>query len=400
MPANKRQHYVPRFILKRFSSNSAARTISLINLQRGLVVNGASLRDQCYKDYFYSSQQVEKSLANLEGKWAIFLDKLIKEESIDRDKIVMLAELFCVQRTRTLRAEAETNEIFNNLAKSLVAGKFAPVELAKVKMKLDNASLLNLMNGLSSVPILFDMKAILLKNATRIPFIIGDNPVVSTNWFCRTRFPSKAGIGLASSGLQMVLPISPKYCLMLHDPKTYSMPDLTGHTTISSERDVRLLNKLQVSQAHQNIYFSTGTPVAFLDWCIGYSRPNPTLTHFQRFQATEDPGTYVSTAKSEIDPPDVRRRQELLVTSMQIPETDIRLHNLTIRKRTKPREIDSASEPIRDPAWVQIVMDYSKVRRNGDPDSGFLEHIRSHPAIGRVSSNIRSVIFVNKGGKP
>jgi len=51
MPQNKKQHYVPKFYLKRFTPNE--RLINLYNLKSRRNIIGASLSSQCYKDYMY-----------------------------------------------------------------------------------------------------------------------------------------------------------------------------------------------------------------------------------------------------------------------------------------------------------------------------------------------------------
>ena len=49
----KRQHYVPRFILRNFASDERKRTICVQTPEQTIL--NASLRDQCYSDYFYGA---------------------------------------------------------------------------------------------------------------------------------------------------------------------------------------------------------------------------------------------------------------------------------------------------------------------------------------------------------
>jgi Protein of unknown function (DUF4238) len=63
MPNNKRQHYVPKSTLKHFAYDEAQRRINIININLGKIIRGASLRYQCYRDYFYwKTENVEQSL--------------------------------------------------------------------------------------------------------------------------------------------------------------------------------------------------------------------------------------------------------------------------------------------------------------------------------------------------
>jgi len=69
----KRQHYVPRMILRRFSKDG--KRISLV--VAGKRIDGASIGKQCYGDYFHGSDNVmEKSFADSEAKMASFLGDL------------------------------------------------------------------------------------------------------------------------------------------------------------------------------------------------------------------------------------------------------------------------------------------------------------------------------------
>ena len=49
----KRQHYVPRLLLRSFSSDPQRRMLCVRTRERTVV--GASMRDQCYSDYLYGA---------------------------------------------------------------------------------------------------------------------------------------------------------------------------------------------------------------------------------------------------------------------------------------------------------------------------------------------------------
>lgn len=68
----KRQHYVPRMLLRNFTKDG--KRISLI--VDGKRIDGASIGKQCYGDYFYGSDNVmEKSFSDSEAKMLAFLPK-------------------------------------------------------------------------------------------------------------------------------------------------------------------------------------------------------------------------------------------------------------------------------------------------------------------------------------
>lgn len=51
MAKNKKQHFVPRFYLRKFSADG--RSVNIWNLTNEKRIQGANLKNQCYKDYFY-----------------------------------------------------------------------------------------------------------------------------------------------------------------------------------------------------------------------------------------------------------------------------------------------------------------------------------------------------------
>lgn len=81
MPDHQRQHYVPKFYLKWFSSNE--RQINLYNWKSGKTIFNASLKEQCYRDYFYGADgadgELEGVFAALDGSISAYF-KLIHEE--------------------------------------------------------------------------------------------------------------------------------------------------------------------------------------------------------------------------------------------------------------------------------------------------------------------------------
>ena len=81
MPENKKHHYVPKFYLRRFSRDK--KTICLYNLPKQLHVVNASLRNQCYQDYFYGKEKTtESALAGMEGEIAQLYSLIDKYNSL------------------------------------------------------------------------------------------------------------------------------------------------------------------------------------------------------------------------------------------------------------------------------------------------------------------------------
>src|SRR5262249_5330903 len=76
MPQNKLQHYVPKCHLRPFCLDSGGSAINLYNIARDRLIEGAPIKGQCARDYFYGKDRVlERALQEPEGAYAAIVDK-------------------------------------------------------------------------------------------------------------------------------------------------------------------------------------------------------------------------------------------------------------------------------------------------------------------------------------
>jgi uncharacterized protein DUF4238 len=231
--------------------------------------------------------------------------------------------------------------------------------LRKTRVRLTQAANFHLGVALSVSPILLDLKQILLVNRSAIPFIISDNPVLATNWFCRGRFPHRGG-GWGRSGLQIGMPLSPQHALLLHDSNVYATSSPNDIITLTGEQTVSSLNDLQWLNAYQNIYFPPGLGDDQIQRLLAVSRGDESLFSFRRFERTGDSrNSYRATDKDEFAAPNEGVTHELVHFAPKSLPKDIRIKGVSIR--AKPRYYDNGSmaSPARDPAWDRIVSDFA-----------------------------------------
>jgi hypothetical protein len=80
----KNQHYVPQFLLKRFSSNK--RSVSQLLIKEDKLIENSSIKAQCSEANFYDHDNViEKSLSNTEG----LISEILRE--IDSNRLSLLS---------------------------------------------------------------------------------------------------------------------------------------------------------------------------------------------------------------------------------------------------------------------------------------------------------------------
>jgi hypothetical protein len=95
----------------------------------------------------------------------------------------------------------------------------------------------------------------LLKAEDGAYFVASDNPVMILNQFCAKAEPHHGFAGFSKSGFQLLLPISPKLCLLFYDAKIYKVGSPRRRLVEISKTDVEIVNALQVQSADKFIYF-------------------------------------------------------------------------------------------------------------------------------------------------
>lgn len=326
MSDNKKHHYVPRFYLKLFSENG--RGINLFNIKSRRSVIGGGLKNQCYRDYFYGKDlQVEKALSLIEGQMSRILSAVQSDCALPSrysgDCFTFLIHVL-MQHTRTAYSIDAYDEQIDKLMKYLIAPKMEKMNLSmeqieEIKITKKDSAKFILGVAASTYPLLIDLEWKLLRATGKHEFITSDNPVVYCNQLLYFRkFGSNTGI--ASKGLQIFFPISPKYLVILYDGKVYGVGSKKCDVVdVTNACDIEQLNRLQFVSALDNVYFR--------DKCY------PVL---QEFQASE---YYRRLQKShmQVFPGEqtAEYRKELLLMSKSDVRTELELSFLRILKPAK-----------------------------------------------------------------
>ena len=163
----------------------------------------------------------------------------------------------CVQLGRTKQASDSLNERSSKLFKTVFKQKAVDdvIDLSSFDIELNEAVKHSLRFHLQYFRILLDLDVRLLINQTSQEFILSDNPVVTYNKFLHFR-KVLSNTGLATKGLKLFLPITPKKSLLLFDPTVYSIrKNKQRIVKIKAESDINNLNALQVCNAVNNFYY-------------------------------------------------------------------------------------------------------------------------------------------------
>jgi hypothetical protein len=362
MVARKSQHFVPRFLLERFATpGTRERAISAFDLDRVICRDGVSIAGQCARSFFYGRDgKMEDALSDLEGAAAEAVRQLIKvgpdRPPFRPEDAVTLLVFIAAQHGRTPAALAEQEARYRGLVDQVVAEKIKdPEERARgveylVRRDISATKSTQTMVQLGSA--LADLADLLVINNSALEFATSDIAVVLHNhWAAPVQ--GVGVLGLACSGLQVFLPLSPRHLLVKYDPAIYSPP--RSVVRVGAIGSIRAVNQLQCAYAERHVYFS------------GDAATRDSLAELQRStpRALRSKNVRVEKLK-RIDGP-----EQLVFAYEEQARIDLRLPWLPIRK-------SMASVPVqqRTHAWRPRAMEAIESNpRLGEPPTAPPPHL-------------------------
>jgi len=263
MPEKKNQHFVPRFYLKKFSLQSQGERIGVFNISSLKFIKSAKLYEQASKNYFYGRDlKLENILQHLETESAKIINSIIDKQALpqaDSREHQMLLMFILVLSRRTVYAAETVDEMvkkYKETVSSIDSNALSESE-RNVDLTLTDAVQESLGTVISLFPIVRDLCWKLIINETEQPFITSDHPVVLYNQFLEPRKTYGGNVGFASKGLELFLPLSPKFTLILFDKDVYRVGNRNEICIkVDLPADIKALNRLQGINANKNIYFN------------------------------------------------------------------------------------------------------------------------------------------------
>ncbi|MDD4998278.1 MAG: DUF4238 domain-containing protein [Syntrophales bacterium] len=224
----KKQHYVPQFILKNFTSG-IKKHIYTFDKHRNIFYISAVHETACEKGFYNIRIKdlgltIENKLACLETASSRIITKIVEGETLSglSKSERLLLSLFCaVQFLRTSHIHEEMQEMQDNLVKwtldqGLDVSQIENFEiLSKTGLKQNHVNIINSMA--MEISTHFHNKILLLKKAPPgHQFLISDNPITMHNYKPR---PGRGNLGLALEGIEIHVPISSKLSLTYICPR-------------------------------------------------------------------------------------------------------------------------------------------------------------------------------------
>ncbi|WP_309623298.1 DUF4238 domain-containing protein [Novosphingobium sp.] len=256
MGINKNQHFVPKVYLRPFG-NASQKAINLYNFGLDFCVEGASIKNQCSRNYFYGNDpKFEDFIQYFEGRYGELITRL-RRGLIGKNDISALFNFFVLQHLRTPHMLSQRLDVFDAFRNTVIGGRPLHETRADAQIPFDMQREMQeqIYIAAKASNLLHDLRPVLLINRTNIPFITSDNPACVTNRLYTQRFRDETS-GLIQSGAAIVLPISPDMAFLAYDEDVFHSVGSQIYLEVQNERDIDRLNELQAQVATESLYFS------------------------------------------------------------------------------------------------------------------------------------------------
>ncbi len=251
------QHYVPRLHTKRFALKDSAGHCRLFDVRTSRYWDYAAWRNQMADKDFYGTKGLDDVLGVIEQKATPILDSVVQDSRLPSSSSTAEEWLYLFVTTLSSRTRASAEKLSKILGDGVkevmsLDATIGPL-IKDLTVRLTDPQVLSVVSTLEIAWVARDLACKLVVNDTELPFVSSDSPVIKCNQWAEFRRIEGDPIGLASKGLQMLLPLSPRVLLMIYDSDVYRVGGKRGRTCNATLMDVRLLNALQFIEAESLI---------------------------------------------------------------------------------------------------------------------------------------------------
>lgn len=256
MADNKNQHFVPKAYLRPFGSNDG-KSINLHALASGRSVEGASIKGQCSRNYFYGQEPIfDEFIRHFEGGYGEAIKRLVNWEVEPRD-IKRLLDFFVLQYLRTPHQLQQRLQVFEGYQNTVIGGQKLKDSHppAQEDFQPQREMQQQIYVAAKAIDMLDDLRSVLLINRTATPFITSDNPACLTNRLYSQRYQDGTS-GLIQCGVAVYLPLTARLAFIAYDADVYQTFGNGLEHHVWNANDVDRLNELQGQVATETLYFA------------------------------------------------------------------------------------------------------------------------------------------------
>jgi hypothetical protein len=313
LTTTKRQHFVPHHYLRQFRFGQGEQVLAS-RIDPYQHIGSAGIDRQCKEDYFYGDDGVlEDILKNCEDGTAPVLQDMVRERRFDSKQLLVLRLLAVTLHLRT-RKMAESAKLlpkkiaFEVIKDAIERGRLPAPSGGFTEDMMDFGGVPGMVIK-STVSCWMEMQTLeckLLQTVNGAKFITSDNPSVIMNEFCARHDSLHSYAGFSRSGFQLILPLSPDICAYFYDPDVYKVGPRRAQLVSISQRDVELVNSLQIQAAEHCVYFHDEAlcPLVWT-WINKYQKLKlPVSDSLRKYPALDGKSELLHLRSAAVRPPD------------------------------------------------------------------------------------------------
>ena len=256
---SKQQHYVPRFLLKNFTTGKKP-YIWVFDKHKEVSFR-TNIKNIAAEKGFYnfetadSTLTLEPGLAHLEDRTSSILSELLKSKKLSilkEDSRVVLSFFMAVQFVRTKEHRLILKSLSDALINKLKQMGASDEEVSRFIASEDDdkiSSLKLILDAKKFAPHFLNKTWMLFETSISAPLYISDNPMTLDNQLDHSPY---GNLGLAVRGIEIYLPLSTTICLGFICPSI-------GEEVVKAEQNFRILDQMDPGTAEGLLKDPVGT---------------------------------------------------------------------------------------------------------------------------------------------
>ncbi len=271
----KNNHFVPQFHLRQWSFDK--KTIMTYNINKDIYVSKASIKNQASKNYLYGhDEKFENIMGEIETFASPLYNKIISNKNMaslnetELDFIYFYVNL-CNERSNSRATEqsyviTEIMKTWLKMSKEHNVPEVKDIPLKTIEdlsLQYENPNYISVANIAQYYGLTYDLACVLLYNKTDYEFLTSDYPTIVYNLYSN-KHNLFSGWGMCSGGIIYILPINPKFAIMLYDSIAYDCNVNNTTVEIKHIEDINEINRLTMINSEFCVYGTNNIPHNYL----------------------------------------------------------------------------------------------------------------------------------------
>lgn len=279
-----KQHYVPKWYQRNFSSDSDKGHIWIYDVNSKKLIQQSINETAQERNFYIQGGQFEQFLNPIEDRTSKSINKLIEENSVEKldgKTYNNILEFILLQLARTKSEKEIVLSYIPAYFDQSIKSRLDLLDLSYDIEDIEKFYIGHINYMLFGKILISDLKLYLIKNVTKQSFFTSDNPILTNNLYYLKN--NTALIGLQSPGLQIYCTLNPNLMVLLIHDDAYNIRTAKSNIIeLNSERDLNNLNNLHFLNGCQQIL----SPIGNINYIQSLENHSEKIINKKRISAT------------------------------------------------------------------------------------------------------------------